>query len=109
MRFAFCIQQNVPWFNVAMKNSMFMRIMNSARHLGDQFHRAPNRHRLAPGYFVELAAFDKLHAEVARAVALADFVNRNDTGMLQPGRGFGFKAKALQMRFARPLTKANDL
>ena len=63
---------------------------------------------VAPDYFVKLAAFDELHAEVAGAIALADFVDRNDTGMLQTGCGFCFQAKAFQMRFARPLTKAND-
>ncbi len=63
---------------------------------------------VAPNHFVKLTAFDELHAEVARAIALADFVDWNDTGMLQTGCGFGFKAKALQVRFARPLTKAND-
>ena len=80
-------------------------VMHRACDLRDQFHRAANRHRLVPGHFVELSAFDELHAEVARAVALADFVDRNDAGMLQKGGGFGFKAKTLQVRFARPLPR----
>ena len=92
-----------------MKNAVFMRVMNSACDLRDQFHCAPDRHRLAPGHFVELSAFDELHAEVARAIALADFVDRNDTGMLQTGCGFGLKTETFQVSFARPLTKANYL
>src|SRR5206468_4491233 len=108
MRFTFCIEQNVPRLDIAMENSMFMGVMNNACNLRDEFHRAPNRHRLAPDHFVELSAFDEFHAEVARAITLADFVDRNNTGMLQTRCCFGFKTKALQMRFARPLTKAND-
>src|SRR5438552_10025926 len=103
MRFAFCIQQNVSRFDVTMQNSMFVRVMDRSRHLGDEFHRAPNRHRLAPSDFIELSAFDKFHAEVARAIALAYFVNGDNAWMIETGGGFGFPAKALQMRFARPL------
>ena len=63
---------------------------------------------VAPDHFVKLAAFDELHAEVARAIALADFVDGNDAWMIEAGGGFGFAAKALQVRFGGPLTKADD-
>ena len=62
----------------------------------------PNRHRLAPDYFVQLAAFDELHAEVALAIALADLVNGNNAWMFEAGGSFRFSAKALQVRFASP-------
>ena len=65
-------------------------------------------HWLATGNLIELTAFDKLHAEVARAIAFADFVDGNDTGMIQAGGGFRFPAEALQMRVCRPMTKADD-
>ena len=68
----------------------------------------PDRHRLALDDFVELAAFDEFHAEVARAFALADFVDGNDTRMIEAGGGFRFAAKSFQVRFAGPLAKAND-
>src|SRR4029077_18833301 len=108
MRFAFCIEQNIPRLNVTMKNPVFMRVVHSAGHLCDKFRRLPDRYRLLPNDFVKLSPFDEFHAEIARAIALADFVNWNDTGMLQTRRGFGFEAKALQVSFARPLTEAND-
>src|SRR4030095_1668430 len=108
MRFTVGIKQNVPRFDVAMENSVLVRVMHRSSYLCNQFRRPPDRHRRALNYFVELSAFDELHAEVARAVALTDFVDRNDTGMLQTRRGLCFKTKALQMRFARPLTEAND-
>ena len=107
MWFAFCIEQNVPWLDVPMKNPVLMRVMNSASDLRDQFSRLSDRHRLALDYLVELAAFDEFHAEVAGAVALADFVDRNNSRMFETSGGFGFPAKTLQVRFARPQTKAN--
>src|SRR4029077_4270572 len=109
MRFTVLIEQDVPRLNVAMKNPMFMRIMNSTGYLGDQFYGAPNRHRLTLDHFVKLAAFDELHAEVGLAIALADLVNGNNAWMFEASSSFRLSAKALQMRFARPLTEANDL
>ena len=58
-------------------------------------------------YFVELAAFDELHAEVALAIALADFVDGNNAWMFEVGSGFRFPAKTLQMRFGGPGTEAD--
>jgi hypothetical protein len=55
-----------------------------------------------------LSAFDEFHAEVARAIALTDFVDRNDTGVLQTGGSLCFKAKTLQVGFARPLAQTDD-
>ncbi len=108
MRFAFCVEQNVARFDVSMQNAVLMRVMNCAGQLGDQFRRMPDRHRLAPDYFVKLAAFDELHAEVAGAIALAHFVNRNDAWMVEAGRGFCFPAKALECasvaQWPRPIT-----
>ena len=83
MRFAFCIQQDVSRFDVAMQNAVFMSIMDCARQLRDEFHRTTDRHWLAPDHFVKLAALDEFHAEVAGAIALADFVNGNDAWMHQ--------------------------
>src|SRR5215469_18676568 len=109
MRFAFCIEQNVSRLDVTMENAVLMRVMNSARYPGDEFRRLPNRHRRPPNDFVKLTAFDEFHAEIARAITLAHFVNRNDAGMLQTRRSFGFEAKAPKVHFTRPLTKPDDL
>jgi hypothetical protein len=59
-------------------------------------------------YLIELAAFDKLHAEVALAIAFADFVNWNDAWMIEASSRFGFQPEAPKVRFGGPLTKAND-
>src|SRR6266849_2133070 len=108
MWFAVFVQQNIPWLDVTVQNAVFMRVMNCACQFGNQFHRVPDRHRLAPDGFVKLTAFDELHAEVARPIALAYFVDGNDSRMIEARGSFGFSAKTLQVRFARPLTKAND-
>src|SRR5436189_4862397 len=103
VRFAFCIEQNIPRFDITMKNSMFMRVMNNACDLSDQFHCLPDRHWRLFNYFVKLAAFYKLHAEVTLAITLANFMDCNDTRMLQVSRCFRFEPKALQVGFACPL------
>src|SRR6266487_2619274 len=99
MRFALCVQQNVSRFDITMQYAVFVRVMNSTCDVRDQFHRPPDRHWLAPSHFVKLAAFDELHAEVTRAIALADFMDWNDAVMLQPRRGFGFETETSQVRF----------
>src|SRR4029453_11330397 len=91
-----------------MQNSMLMRVMHGARHFRDQFRRLPDRYRCMPDYFVQLSAFDELHAKITRAIALTDFVDGNDVRMIEAGGSLSFPAKALQVGFARPLTKAND-
>jgi hypothetical protein len=55
-----------------------------------------------------LSAVDEIHAEVARTLAFAHFVNGNDAWMIQVGCRLGFPTKALQMRLRGPLAKADD-
>src|SRR6266516_3692982 len=64
-------------------------------------------HGFASDYFVKLAAFDEFHAEIAGAIALADFVNGNNAWMLEAGGGFCFAAESLKMCFRGPVTEAN--
>jgi len=107
VRFTVFIEQNVPRLDVTMQNAVLMRVMHSARYFRNEFHRAPDRHRLALHHFVKLAAFDQLHAEVALAIALADFVDGNNAWMFQAGCSFCFPAKTLQMRFGGPRAEAD--
>src|SRR5882724_8006923 len=108
MRFALLIQQNVSRLDVSMQNTMFIRVMHSAGHLCDEADRLPDRKRSMFNYLVKLAAFDKLHTEVAVAIALAHLVDRDDAWMIEARSGFGFKSEALEMCFGRPLAKPND-
>src|SRR5215831_19503209 len=109
MRFAVCIEQNVPRFDVTMQNSMFMRVMNRACDFRDEFHRPPDRDWGAPNDFIKLPAFNQFHAEITGAIAFAYFVNGNDARMIETSGGFRFPAETFHVCFARPLTEVNDL
>src|SRR5262249_7923220 len=103
-----CIDQNVSWLDVAMKNSVFVRVMHSARHLGDELCCLPDGNRLVFGYFIKLTTFDKLHAEIALPVPLPYLVDGNDAWMVEARSGSGFQTKALEVHFRCPLTEADD-
>src|SRR5204863_9283546 len=83
--------------------------IHSACHFHNKFHRAPDRHGFAPDHFIELAAFNELHAEITLTIALADLMNGNNPWMFQTGGSFRFPAKALQMRFRGPSPHCNYL
>src|SRR6266487_265748 len=107
MRFAFCVEQDVSGFDVSMQNAVFMRVMNCAGQLGDQFCCVTERYRFALRDSIELAALYQSHAEVTGAVALSDFVNRDDVRMVQAGGGFCFETKALYVCFCGPVSETN--
>jgi hypothetical protein len=50
-----------------------------------------------------MPTFDEFHAEVAGAIALADFVNGDNAWMLEAGGGFRFTTESLQVRFRGPM------
>src|SRR4029453_5237448 len=106
MRLMFCIKQDVPRLDVSMQNAVFMRVMHSARHFGHEFRRLPNGDRPPLDYFIKLAAFDELHAEVALAVALADLVDGHDTRVVKACSGLGFHTKPFRGAGGGPWTRA---
>src|SRR6266699_2938318 len=108
MRFASRVQQHVAGLDVSMQNAVFMRVMDGAGYLCDEFHRMPNRHRCVCYYFVKLAAFNKLHTEVAVAIAFAHLVDGHDGWVIETRRSFSFQTKAFKMRFGRPLPESDD-
>ena len=64
-----------------MHNSVLVGVMHGTRN----FAISSTAWRIdiaSPDYFVELAAFDEFHAEVALTVALAHFVNRDNAWMI---------------------------
>ena len=108
MRFAFGIDENVARLNVAVQDAVFMRIMTCACQLRDQFRCVADRDRRALCHLIELSAVDELHAEVARTLAFAHFVNGNDAWMIEVRGRFGFPAKPFHVRRRGPWAKAND-
>src|SRR2546423_5057209 len=79
MRFAACVEQNVSRLDVAMEDSVFVRVVHRARHFGDYFRRLPHRYRRSAYDFVKLTPLDEFHAEIARSITLAHFIDGNDT------------------------------
>src|SRR5262250_1936894 len=91
-----------------MQNTVFVCVMHSARHLGDELYRLSDRYRCLFNYLIKLAALDELHAEVALTIALAYFVDRNDAWMIEACSGFRFQAKTLKVCWCCPLTEADN-
>src|SRR4029077_8877463 len=105
--FTFLIEQDIPGLDIAMKNPVLVSVMNSTSDFGNSVSGAFNAHSLTLDQFIKLASFHELHAEVAGAIVLADFVDGNNTGMLQTGSSVLFASKAIQMRFSRPMAKGD--
>ena len=83
--------------------------MNGAREFGNQFRCTPDRHRLAFRELVERAALDQFHAEEARPIRLAHFVNGNDIGVIQARRSLRFQPESFKVRLRRPLARPDNL
>src|SRR5262245_17456175 len=103
MRLSFFVQEDVSWFDITMKNAVFVRVMNSTRHLRNEFSRLSDRHRRAFNDLIKLPALDELHAEIAQPIMLAYLIDGHYTRISQAGGSFGFAAKAFQVRLTRPL------
>jgi hypothetical protein len=58
MRFAFGIEQNIPWLDVSVNDSVLVSIMNRPRQLRDHFGSLARRHRFAFSNLIESTSFD---------------------------------------------------
>src|SRR4029077_141563 len=85
-----------------------MRVMHSACHFHNEFHRVPDRDGFAPDHFIELAAFNKLHAEITLAITLAYLIDGNDSWVLEAGGSFGLAAESFQVRFGGPRAQSKQ-
>jgi hypothetical protein len=90
-----------------VQNTVLVRVMHGAGDLCDELYRLPDRKRHLFNDFVEPAAFDELHAEIALAIALAYLIDRHNTWMIETRGGFGFQSEAFYVRLCGPLTKAD--
>ena len=108
MRLTLGVEQNVARLDVAMQDAALMRVMHGAGETGNDLCGLSQPNRFATDKLIELAALFQLHAEVARSVAFADFVNRDDSGMLQSRDRFRLATKPLQVRLTCAMPKPND-
>src|ERR1051326_8705861 len=95
MRFAACVEQDVSRLDVAMEDSVLVRVVHRARHFGYYFRRPPPRYRRSAYDFVKLTAFDKFHAEIARSITLAHLIDGNDKRVIEACGGCRFASKTL--------------
>ena len=92
-RFAERIDQHVGRLEVAVQNTLLMGVLNCFRE-GFQIGRRPLGREGASGLQLgKIGALDEIHREVADPLVLADLVNGDNVGVLQPGRGGGLGAE----------------
>ena len=93
-RFAAAVEQNVSGLQVAMQDSLHMRVLHGARDLGHQRDDPTRIFAKGSRRILQTSAGGKLHAEERQAVvALADFVDRQDVWMIQARGGFRFTSE----------------
>src|SRR5215467_7128369 len=91
-----------------MQDAVLVRVMHGAGQLHNQVHCPADRYWLALDHFIQLAAFNEVHAEIALAIAFADLKDGNDSWVLEAGGSFGLAAETLQMRFGGPKTQSKQ-
>ena len=77
--------------------------MHGVHRSRQRFHklgRLASRHRLAAEFAGEVASLDELQHAVGMTVRLADLVNLDDIGMLQPCHGLRFGPEARQLTWS---------
>ena len=109
MRLALDIDEDVSRLDVAMQHPVFMSVMDNTRDPRDQLRSLADRQRRAPNDFIELAALNEFHTEVTGAIALANFIDRNDAWMVEAGGSFRFPAETLDVRRGRPAAEGDHL
>src|SRR5207244_13146550 len=72
MRLGFRIEQNVARLDISLQDAVFMRVMNSARELREEFCCVPHWHRISSRNLIERSTFDQLHAEIAGTIARSE-------------------------------------
>ena len=87
---------DVLGLQVAVHDAGAMRLGEAFGHLRGQVDRLLRIHPAAAEHVVQREAFDQLHHDVRLAERLADFVDRDDVGMVQRGCGARFLREAGQ-------------
>jgi hypothetical protein len=89
------IQQNIARLQVAVNDPPIVSIGNRLRDLLHQVGGFLGRERPFPHASRQGAAFDEGHREVVLALEFADFVDWHYAGMIELGRRFCFRVKAI--------------
>jgi hypothetical protein len=111
VRFSSGIEENIPGLQIAVKNPSLVCELNRAADLEKQLRRSPGRGTslwivYLPG---ERASLNESHAEEVLALALTDFIDRNDVRMIELGYRFRLGPEALYLHLARELPAQDHL
>src|SRR6202030_1319141 len=88
--------ENVGRLDVAMHDALGMGRVERIGNLDPERKKRVNIERASCDAVLQGLALEKLHRDVRLLVALADFVNRANVGMVEGGSGTRFTAEALQ-------------
>src|ERR1700688_1349707 len=88
--------ENVGRLDVAMHDALGMGRVERIGNLDPERKKRVNIERASCDAVLQGLALEKLHCDVRLLVALADFVNRANVGMVEGGSGTRFTAEALQ-------------
>ena len=97
VRVTLLVDQDVRRLQVAMEDAAHVGVLDGFGRLDHQGH---GRAEIVPerGELIgEVAPLDELHAEIALAVVLADFVNRDDAGVVEQRDGLGLVLEPAQV------------
>ena len=108
-RLASFVDQNIGRFQVAVKDSALVGMVDGPRDDRHQSSRRPGVAMIFLEPFREVSPFDKLHAEKAATALFGDLVNRHDIGMVEMGDCLGLVAKPSRIVVAGPGSVANHL
>ena len=94
MRVPLRVEEDVRRLQVAVKDAPHVGVLDGFGRLDHQGHGGPGIVLERGELLGEVAPIDQLHAEVALAVVLADFVHRHDAGVIQQRDGLGLVLEA---------------
>src|SRR6267142_846479 len=96
-RLANSVQQDVPWFKVAMENALGMRVLHGSRDFCHERDALPRVLLKRRSRFQQAAPQSQLHAKKRNAIlAFAYIVDRQNVWMIQARCGLGFTPEARQ-------------
>ena len=91
---AFFIQQDVVGLDVTVDDAGVVGELERLANLGDNLQRLARREFARPLELAQVQAVHILHDEKRHALDLAEFVDGDDVGMIQPGQGAGLAVEA---------------
>ena len=97
--------QHIRGFEVAVQNSLLVRILDRSRNFLQVFDGPNGRKGMVLDHCGQARALDVIHREIVLAVLFADFVNGDNVRMVKMGRRFGLCPETAHERLAGKLAR----